>query len=140
MTFSHGPPEQADLVIDALLGIGARRALEGRAAQWQARMAQAIQAGVPVLAIDLASGLNADTGQGQAVQATHTLSLLTLKHGLFTAQGRDAAGPVWFDTLGVAADTAAPTAQLLPVTEGRQRPNDPPKGRRGDGGVVVWMV
>lgn len=136
VTFSDEPPEQADLMIDAILGIGARRALEGRAAQWQARMAQAIQAGAPVLAIDLPSGLNADTGQGQSVQATHTLSLLTLKPGLFTGRGRDAAGQVWFDTLGVAADTAAPTAHLLPAPEDRPRRHDSHKGSWGDVAVV----
>jgi hydroxyethylthiazole kinase-like uncharacterized protein yjeF len=57
----------------------------------------------PVLAIDLPSGLAADTGQrlGSCVLADHTLSLLTLKPGLFTAQGRDQAGTVWLDTLGI---------------------------------------
>ena len=58
----------------------------------------------PVLAIDVPSGLNADTGQPfgvDCVVATHTLSLLTLKPGLFTGAGRDHAGQVWFDPLGV---------------------------------------
>ena len=58
----------------------------------------------PVLAVDLPSGLHADTGQrlgDAAVRATHTLSLLTLKPGLFTGVGRDHAGQVWLDALGV---------------------------------------
>src|SRR5438067_1286652 len=63
---------------------------------------RALNAGpAPVLAVDVPSGLAADSGTGQSAHATHTLSLLTLKPGLFTAQGRDAAGQAWFDDLGV---------------------------------------
>ena len=65
--------------------------------------------GRSVLAVDLPSGLDTDTGRvpGIAVRATHTLSLLTLKPGLFTAQGRDHAGRVWFDDLGVSAGASS---------------------------------
>lgn len=138
VTFSHEPPEQADLVIDAILGIGARRALEGRAAQWQARMTQATQVGAPVLAIDLPSGLDADTGQGQAIQATHTLSLLTLKPGLFTARGRDATGTIWFDDLASSdfASTVAASATLNPTPRARPRPHASHKGSWGDVAVI----
>src|SRR5262249_17874402 len=54
-----------------------------------------------LLAVDMPSGLHSDTGavQGAAVRAAHTLALLALKPGLFTAQGRDHAGRVWFDDL-----------------------------------------
>ena len=49
--------------------------------------------GKPVLALDVPSGLDADTGHaGTCVRASHTLGLLALKPGLFTAQGRDASG------------------------------------------------
>jgi hydroxyethylthiazole kinase-like uncharacterized protein yjeF len=60
-------------------------------------------AGAVLLAVDLPSGLGGDTGavSGPHVRASHTLTLLTLKPGLFTAQGRDAAGEVWWDDLGV---------------------------------------
>lgn len=92
------------LAIDALLGLGSHRAPEGP-------IAQAVQAlrhhPGPVLAVDLPTGLDADTGRclgagpDDAVRADHTLSLLTLKPGLFTADGRDLAGRVWFDDLGI---------------------------------------
>jgi ADP-dependent NAD(P)H-hydrate dehydratase / NAD(P)H-hydrate epimerase len=101
-----------DLAIDALLGIGANRAPEGALAQL---IAQLNRLDAPILAIDLPSGLNAQTGQPlgeQAVRATHSLALLTLKPGLFTAQGRDHAGRVWIDELGVATDTTPPMAIL----------------------------
>lgn len=138
VTFAAEPPAHTDLVIDALLGIGGHRPLEGRAAHWAQRMAMAADEGAPVLAIDLPSGLDADTGQGLAVRATHTLSLLTLKPGLFTALGRDAAGEVWFDDLGVAEslDAQPPTATLnAPLTPG-PRPHASHKGSWGDVAVV----
>ncbi|RZL39717.1 MAG: NAD(P)H-hydrate dehydratase [Rubrivivax sp.] len=108
----HDAPERPALVIDALLGLGLNRApsreLLGVIAAMQA-------CGAPILAVDLPSGLRADTGQpagDQAVRASHTLTLLTLKPGLVTGEGRAHAGRIWFDDLGVAPDEA-PTAELL---------------------------
>ncbi len=138
VTFADAPPERIDLAIDAILGIGARRPLGGRAASWQTHMAHMAQAGAPVLAVDLPSGLDADTGQGLAVQATHTLSLLTLKPGLFTALGRDAAGQVWFDDLGAGRflTAAAPAATLCAEPAPALRPHASHKGSWGDVAVI----
>jgi len=123
-----------DLAIDALLGLGTARAPEGAFAA----AIQRLNAGTaPVLAVDLPSGLHADTGTalgGLAVRATATLSLLTLKPGLFTHQGRDHAGAVWLDTLGVAADGA--TAQLAGPSTTTQRAHALHKGSFGDVAVV----
>ncbi|HSW20342.1 MAG TPA: NAD(P)H-hydrate dehydratase [Ramlibacter sp.] len=132
VTLAHEPPVRAHLVIDALLGIGATRPLQGRAAQWRDAMARA---GAPVLAVDLPSGLDADTGRGAAVRATHTLSLLTLKPGLFTGGGRDAAGEVWFDDLGVQSAPAS-CAWLTGAPAAAQRPHDSHKGRWGDVAIL----
>ncbi len=113
---ASGGPElhEADLAIDALLGIGAARAPEGPIAALIARL-NAMPC--PVLAVDVPSGLNVDTGQplGQVcVAATYTLSLLTLKPGLFTGAGRDHAGQVWLEALGVdgSTDSDPPDAWL----------------------------
>jgi len=110
------PPEGGvDLVIDALLGLGSRRAPEGAIAAAIDALHTIARTGTPVLAVDLPSGLSADTGcrlGAKAVRATHTLSLLTLKPGLFTADGRDHAGQIWLDTLGLPPDDATATAQL----------------------------
>lgn len=106
-------PPTADVAIDGLLGLGASRAPEGAMAQGIALLNQSTGS---VLAIDLPSGLSADRGLvlgEQAVVATHTLSLLTLKPGLFTAQGRDRSGRVWLDNLGVAVDEKSATAWLI---------------------------
>jgi hydroxyethylthiazole kinase-like uncharacterized protein yjeF len=133
------PPWPSDLAIDALLGLGASRAPAGR-------LAEAVQAlnrlDAPVLALDLPTGLDAERGQplGEpCVRATHTLSLLTLKPGLFTAAGRDLAGSVWFDPLQVET-TVAPDAWLAGESAcapwRRPRAHDRHKGSFGDVLVV----
>jgi len=125
-----------ELAIDALLGLGASRAPQG-ALDAAIRQLNALRC--PVLAIDVPSGLRADTGQalGSAcVNASHTLTLLTLKPGLFTAAGRDHAGVVWLESLGV--DTAADTPQawLSGVTAAPTRRHAQHKGSFGDVAVV----
>ena len=122
--FADSPPAKFDFCVDALLGIGAsnhasRRPIEGRLATW---VAQINSSSAPVLAVDVPTGLNADTGDASAlcVRATATLSLLTLKPGLFTAQGRDACGDIWFDALEDsnsqgAGSTGEPSAWLAGV-------------------------
>ena len=127
-----------DLVIDALLGLGTSRAPQGTLADAIVRINAR---GAPVLAIDLPSGLNADTGQpwGEAVvRADHTLALLTLKPGQFTARGRDLCGQVWLDVLGNADAWAqcAPSAQLLGPAHRTRWAHAAHKGSRGD----VWVV
>jgi ADP-dependent NAD(P)H-hydrate dehydratase / NAD(P)H-hydrate epimerase len=106
-------PAGCDLVIDAVLGLGASRAPDGALAL----LARAVNASTGVrLAIDLPSGLAADTGAplGEpTVRATHTLALLTLKPGLFTGQGRDRCGALWFDDLGCGAAAAAVPPRAL---------------------------
>ncbi|MDI4632326.1 NAD(P)H-hydrate dehydratase [Pelomonas sp. V22] len=93
----------SELLIDALLGLGLSRAPEGEIATAIERINAQTS---PVLAVDLPSGLSSETGHTPStawVRAHDTLSLLTLKPGLFTGQGREAAGRIWFDDLGIAA-------------------------------------
>ena len=129
-----------DLAIDGLLGIGGSRAPQDRLAD-DVRRLNALAC--PVLAIDAPSGLNADTGQpygADCVVATHTLTLLTLKPGLFTGAGRDHAGQVWYDPLGVdATPEHAPDAWLRgrpPRIDGVARRHAAHKGTFGDVAVV----
>lgn len=138
--FSDSPPSHFDLCIDAMLGIGATRPAEGRMAQWMALMNNS---GALVLAVDAPSGLAADTGekQGPCVRAHHTLSLLTLKPGLFTGHGRDMAGCVWFDDLGTTAaqrgtDACRPVARLGGAPAPALRPHASHKGSHGDIAIV----
>jgi ADP-dependent NAD(P)H-hydrate dehydratase / NAD(P)H-hydrate epimerase len=127
----------ADLLLDGLLGVGATRAPEGALAD---AIAALNASGRPVLAIDLPSGLHPDHGVplgAQTVRARHTLSLLTLKPGLFTAEGRDHAGRVWLDTLGVAMpDSAMRLSAPAAASGGAAAPHASHKGRFGDVAVV----
>jgi hydroxyethylthiazole kinase-like uncharacterized protein yjeF len=132
--FSDQVPSQWDLAIDAMLGLGAGRPMEGVLAEWSAAMTGAGDR--PVLAVDLPSGLDADTGTGLAVRASHTLSLLTLKPGLFTGGGRDAAGQVWFDELGSAAPLTEPSAFLAGSPPPGARLHASHKGSYGDVAVI----
>lgn len=141
-----------DLCIDALLGLGlsALPAVAAPARPHDPQLGALLQAlhdsPAPVLCVDLPSGLDADTGQwalqdGQdrstpPASARHTLSLLTLKPGLFTAQGRDAAGQVWWDDLGVCATSEAPQAYLAPAPVARARAHASHKGSQGDVAIV----
>ncbi len=130
-TFDLGPQ---DLAIDALLGLGSRRAPEGAVAQAIALWPHLQAVG---LAVDLPSGLHPDTGAllgTQAVQARATLALLTLKPGCFTAQGRDHAGQMWWNDLGLTVTGA--TAWLARPPGRRLRPHAGHKGRFGD----VWLL
>jgi NAD(P)H-hydrate epimerase len=90
-----------DLIVDALLGIGVRAPLRP---EWHAAILAMNACGCQILSLDLPSGLDPDTGHAlPAVRATATLSFLALKQGLFLAEGRDDAGLVLFDDLGVQA-------------------------------------
>ena len=125
----------AALHIDALLGLGARRAPQGELAQ---AIHQMNQSAGRVLAVDLPSGLDPDTGAllgDAAVEAHATLSLLTLKPGCFTAAGRDHAGLVWLDRLNT--ETAqSPSGWLSGPAPRVSRLHGAHKGSQGDMAVV----
>jgi hydroxyethylthiazole kinase-like uncharacterized protein yjeF len=152
----EGMGEQ-DLCIDALLGIGLRAGKGGRSTAPDARLLQLLHqtrsGSSPVLCIDVASGLDAETGQYATDLAPsmdalprmprHTLSLLTLQPGLFTGHGRDACGQVWWDDLGAGIDGSTeqkprPMAWLSPAPDPRTavRPHASHKGSFGDVAVL----
>lgn len=133
--FVDAPPADCDICVDALLGTGTSRAPEGRLADW---IAHINTLGVPVLAVDLPSGLNADTGAtpGPCVRASHTLSLLTLKPGLYTAQGRDQTGNIWYEPLGADVMSTEPQASLAGAPAAAARRHATHKGSYGDVAVI----
>lgn len=140
VTFANEPPASYDLAIDALLGIGTQRPPEGQMAQW---IEQLQHSTCPVLCVDLPSGLVAQTGEWLLPWSSvynpqrHTLSLLTLKPGLFTAHGRDATGQVWFNDLEVDGTSTPATANLqvsCPVRATAAHSNH--KGSRGDVAIL----
>jgi hydroxyethylthiazole kinase-like uncharacterized protein yjeF len=91
--------------IDGLFGIGLGRPLAGPYAALAARLSEHTRRGRRVLALDVPSGLDSDTGNvvhgGEAVQATDTITFIGGKPGLYTARGRDMAGAVWIAPLGL---------------------------------------
>ena len=149
--FAREPPrdlDAADLAIDALLGVGATRPPEGKMLDWLLRMNRGA---ATLLAVDLPSGLSADTGvyapgmiaaQDQYTRALgtfgtkNTISLLNLKPGLFTGHGRDAAGSVWLDDLGCDPGSEPPTAMLIGAPTERDRLHSSHKGSFGDIAVI----
>ena len=130
-----------DLIIDGLFGIGLQRAPEGIFADAITNAnSYADLYHIPILAIDVPSGLSADTGVafGATIQADFTLTFLGAKPGLYTADGVDNAGKVYVDSLGVAALasqgallTRANVSPLIP-----KRRNNSHKGIFGNVGIV----
>ncbi len=96
--------DQADVVVDALFGTGLDREATG---EWRAAIEAINGSGRPVVAIDIPSGLNADTGavMGVAVRAAATVTFIGLKRGMFTGSGPARCGEIVFDDLQVPRDT-----------------------------------
>ncbi len=134
VTFTQEVPQQFDACIDALFGIGTLRPLNTVYAVWVARMNAAA---APTISVDVPSGLQADTGAVGDVHvvANYTLSLLTLKPGLFTGNGRDACGEIWFNDLGVST-TLPPLAKLMGAPASQPRSHSSHKGSYGDVCIV----
>jgi ADP-dependent NAD(P)H-hydrate dehydratase / NAD(P)H-hydrate epimerase len=90
----------ADVYVDALFGTGLARPVHGPARQM---IEQLNSRSVPVLALDVPSGLCADTGSvlGIAVRATATVTFVAHKRGLFTGAAMDYCGDLTLDTLGL---------------------------------------
>lgn len=131
-----GSLPEADIYVDALFGTGLNKPLSG---DFAAVIAALNQSGKPVLALDLPSGLHADTGAelGEAVQAAATISFIGLKVGLLTGRGPALAGALSFDDLALPAsvfESPAPVARCLAATDllvlGR-RARDAHKGAHG---------
>ncbi|TXH68957.1 MAG: NAD(P)H-hydrate dehydratase [Thiothrix sp.] len=95
--FTGGLP-QVDLVVDALFGTGLTRPLEGLLA---AAVNVINACPKPVIAVDIPSGLNGNTGQplGVAVKAALTVTFIGLKQGLLTGQARDYVGDLMLANL-----------------------------------------
>lgn len=135
--------DSQDLCIDALLGIGATRPLS---ADLRACV-QAMQNGqAPVLAIDVPTGLNPQSGQwlgddsadAMAVHADHTLSLIAVQAGLLMGHGRDASGQIWLEDLGYrpSQHSVPPLAWLNAPYAATPKPHASHKGSHGDVAVI----
>jgi len=122
--------ERPVLVIDGLFGIGLARPL---AAEYAALVEWANTTGAPVLALDIPTGLDADTGVATmpTIRAAATATFIALKPGLLTGDGPDYCGAVSVHPLDTDGNAAArghrldwsPLAASLPATLGRKTRN-----------------
>lgn len=159
--FADEPPAHCDLAIDALLGLGAKR--QGHEQRRPPK--QGPTKPIPMwskclytcadtlLCVDMPTGLDADNGSLneanysiiKSVKSIFTITFLTLKPGLFTGHGKDLAGEIWFDDLGLSSAQVPlppPTAWLGPAATpqnphcSRSKPTNTHKGQFGD----VWVL
>ncbi|MGH8726840.1 MAG: NAD(P)H-hydrate dehydratase [Burkholderiales bacterium] len=134
------PPAIRDygLIVDGIFGIGLARQPESVYLDW-IRATNASSS--PVLALDVPSGLDSDTGRvlGEAVRADHTVTFIGLKPGLLTLDGPDRCGEVHVADLGIDHSKPASGALLRPEIlrdVPSQRPRNSHKGMYGGVGVV----
>ena len=101
-----------NLIVDGLFGIGLGRPIEGEYAKL---VDYANAQSCPVLALDIPSGLDSDTGQvlGRAVRATHIITFIGLKPGLLTLDGPDHCGQVSVSDLDIKFNSQSPGQGLL---------------------------
>jgi hydroxyethylthiazole kinase-like uncharacterized protein yjeF len=127
------------LVIDGLFGIGLARNVTG---DYEQLVDYANRQSCPVLALDVPSGIQSDTGQmlGCAVRATHTLTFIGLKPGLLTLDGPDHCGAVRVASLDVDFSSIKPNKwvadRALFQSALKPRPRNFHKGNAGSLGIV----
>jgi len=139
IAFSPALLREADVVVDALLGTGLDREVGGAYAECIRALGHS---GQQVLALDVPSGLNADTGvvMGCAVSATRTITFVGLKSGLFLGEAPDHVGSLSFAGLGIDSLAQVGEPVLRRSDEGLIRVLLPPRRRaahKGDHGRVL---
>lgn len=132
-------PERVDVIVDGLLGTGLTAAPR---APYSNLIAAANAHGAPVVALDIPSGLNAETGAiaGEAIKAAHTQTFIALKPGLLTGKARSVTGRLHYDDLGLAPWLSQQNPLLERLTPSRLTrwltPRDP-CSHKGDNGRLL---
>jgi len=130
-------PKPWALVIDGLFGIGLARPIEGEYAKL---VEYANRQSCPVLAIDVPSGIQSDSGRvlGCAVRATHTITFIALKPGLLTLDGPDHCGEIRVNDLGLQLPPASAWVAEPALFKGmlKPRPRNFHKGMAGSLAIV----
>lgn len=135
-----------DVIVDALLGTGLARPAEGVFAEAISAMAAARAAGARVLAVDVPSGLSADTGWplGPCVQADRTVTFAFPKRGLVVYPGAALAGEVTVAEIGIPPEAAARVpvgAEILHEADARALlPPRAPDAHKGDAGRLLVIA
>ena len=133
------------IVIDALFGIGLCRKITGKAAEWITQIAH--HPDTPVLAIDVPSGVDADSGRipSVALRATVTATMGALKQGLALYPAAEFAGKIRVCDIGISPDVLLEIPDEKPIhrwclTEDTDIADilyRPPHGHKGTFGRVV---
>ena len=133
----------ADVMVDALLGTGLTAPVEGLYAELIDVMNHA---GKPVVAVDLPSGINADTGgvMGVAVRARVTVTFALPKLGVLLYPGADYAGLVIIGDIGISeaavSRLAITTEQITPAAISRALASRLPEQHKGDFGHLLVVA
>lgn len=126
-------PQNTDIVVDALFGIGLDRPLEGAAAE----AVKAINAAAGVkIAVDVPSGVGSDSGKilGTAVKADLTVTFIALKPGLLLPEGSDMCGEIQVADIGAEPVSYSYLTTEKPVFEKRRR-----NSHKGSFGTAVMF-
>lgn len=135
----------ADVIVDAIFGTGLSRAPDDTAQAAIAAINAARAGGAGVLAIDLPSGLIADTGArpGLAVTADLTVTFIGRKFGLYSGEGPALCGAVVFDDLAVPDSIFSSMPAVATLIDRSMMPAWlPPRARsahKGDHGHVLLI-
>lgn len=133
--------EQPDAVVDAMFGTGLSRPLEGTARELAARTELWRRSGVPVIAVDIPSGLDGTTGKalGVAVHADETVTFHRLKQGLVLGDSADHTGRLTVHPILIPAAYGAAADPIRVLTpDGRPLlPARRPGAHKGSFGKVV---
>ena len=125
--------EEADLIVDAVLGTGLRSAPTGLAAPAIAAILGRFEAGVPVVAVDLPSGLPSDGGavDWPAARATVTVTFAAPKRGHVLPPACDHVGELVVADIGIPAASLAAASPSLFLLEDEDAAGAFPRRRRG---------
>ncbi|MBA2653804.1 MAG: NAD(P)H-hydrate dehydratase [Gammaproteobacteria bacterium] len=146
--FDENETIAADVIVDAILGIGLKKALEGSYAQ---AVSVLNRSHLPILALDVPTGINADSGNiwqsasgvTLAIKAEATITFIGYKQGLFTGAALDYCGKVALASLDLPAalfHNVAPSNEfLLPESIKYHLPPRPKNAHKGDCGHVLVM-
>ncbi len=110
----------AEVIVDAMMGVGLKRDLADDLAFAVGAINHAREQGAWVMAIDVPSGLEAGTGRicGAAVRANKTVTFIGNKVGLYTGDGVDCAGEIVLDTLNIPAQAYEAMEPLASLQDG----------------------
>jgi hydroxyethylthiazole kinase-like uncharacterized protein yjeF len=132
--------DRSDLAVDAMLGTGFKGSLSGQMAE----AAAVLNANpVHVLAVDIPSGVNGETGlvEGEAVSASRTLTLAALKTGLLLQPGARYAGRVTVEDIGIPDEMMETDLYLAGADDlGRALPPRPATAHKRSVGKVLVVA